>query len=269
MAFLIAGAFTACERKVSEITFENGTAPVLTADRTVIPFAFATQNDVAVKLNWTNPEYQFSTGISSQDVAYQVEIDTAGSNFTNPLRKVIGLNNDLTLTLLQSELNDYLLNRLKLTVENPHEIEFRVLSSLKNNALVLSSNTLKYTLIPYKIPPKVNPPASSKLYITGAATPASWMAGGDAELVSQRFNQISPTLFELPSIALTGGAQYLLVPVYGNWDNKFGGVGADGANNPTGDEFKAGGGNLVAPAASGNYKITVDFQSGTFEVKKL
>jgi hypothetical protein len=54
----------------------------------------------------------------------------------------------------------------------------------------------------------------------------------------------------------------LFVPVYGDWGAKYGAVGANNSNNVNGDDFKANGGDLLAPSASGNYKIEVDFQRG-------
>ena len=73
-----------------KIYYEEGTAPVLTANRTsTIPLSFATQDNEAIKLNWTNPDYKFTTGVSSQNVTYLIEIDTTGANFTNPNRQSI------------------------------------------------------------------------------------------------------------------------------------------------------------------------------------
>jgi starch-binding outer membrane protein SusE/F len=268
-SFLLALMWS-CEKEENKIFYEGGTAPVLTASRTGnIPLSFATKDQEAIKLSWTNPNYQFTTGISSQNVSYLVEIDTTGANFTNPAKKVLALTNDLSLSITQEQLNDYLLNQLQLKAGMSHNIEIRVKSSLASNAVPLYSNVMKFAVTPYAIPPKVTPPASGKLFITGGATPAGWMGGGDPELASQKFNQVSSTMYVLPSIALKGGESYLLVPVYGNWDNKYGALGANNSNNPDGDDFKAGGGDLKAPAASGNYKIEVDFQRGKFTVTKL
>nr|MBA2500941.1 hypothetical protein [Chitinophagaceae bacterium] len=68
---------------------------------------------------------------------------------------------------------------------------------------------------------------------------------------------------------LTGGGSYLFLPVYGSWSAKYGYVGANNANNVDGDDFKAEGGDMLAPPTTGNYKITVDFQRGKFNVTKL
>lgn len=74
--------FAGCEKKENRVVFEGGTEPVLSANKTgTIPIAFLTKDQEAVRFSWTNPNYKFNTGVSSQDVNYTVEIDTAGANF--------------------------------------------------------------------------------------------------------------------------------------------------------------------------------------------
>ena len=262
--------FLSCKKDEHRIYFEGGTAPVLSSSVTgSIPLAFVSQDKEAINLSWTNPNYLFTTGTSSQDVNYTIEIDTTGANFTNPKRQTIVVSKDLSKSFTQSQFNDYLLNQLVLKPDMPHNVEIRVSSSLSGGNVSLNSNVLKFTTTPYSIPPKVAPPASGKLFITGSATPASWMGGGDPELASQKFTQVTPTLYVLESIALTGGASYLFVPVYGDWGNKYGFDGSNNQNNVNGDNFKKEGGDIKAPATSGNYKIEVDFQRGKFTVTKL
>ncbi|MFL5739723.1 MAG: SusE domain-containing protein [Flavisolibacter sp.] len=256
-----------CKKDEHKDYLEGGTAPVLSSSPTgSIPLSFTTKDQEAIRLSWTNPEYKFTTGVSSQNVSYQLEIDTTGSNFTNPQRKVIAISNNLNLTISQNDLNDYLLNQLVLKPGVSHNIEMRVTSLLTNNSVPLYSNVLKFAVTPYSIPPKVTPPASGKLFITGGATPKGWMAGGDPEVPAQQFTQVSPTLYRLNHITLTGGQSYLFVPAYGDWNAKYGGTGANNTNNVNGDDFKVNGGDLLAPATSGDYKIEVDFQRGKFTV---
>jgi hypothetical protein len=128
----------------------------------------------------------------------------------------------------------------------------------------------KYNVIPYPIPPKVTPPATGKLFITGSATPAGWQcACGEPELITQKFTKVTETLYELPSIQLNGDLSYLLLPKYADWGAKYGFDGPNNQNNVNGDNFKENGGDIKAPAASGLYKISVDFQRGKFTVTKL
>ncbi|HEX2608607.1 MAG TPA: SusE domain-containing protein [Flavisolibacter sp.] len=260
-----------CKKDENRVYLEGGTAPVLSASvSSTIPLSFVNKDAQAIKLNWTNPEYQFTTGPSSQNVNYQLEIDTAGANFTNPARQTISISSDLSKSFTQAELNDILLNQLVLIPGMQHTIEMRVKSYMGTTAAMLPSNVLKFTVTPYAIPPKVDPPASGTLYVTGAATPANWQCGcGEPENLAQKFVKKSNTLYELPSIALKGGQSYLIIPVYGSWAAKYGGVGGNNSNNVDGDDFKANGSDLLSPPADGNYKITVDFQRGKFTVTKL
>lgn len=257
-----------CKKDENKVFLEEGKDPALIASTNTINLSFANADKEAVKFSWTNPDYRFNTGISSQDVSYVVEIDKKGANFASTNKQSVAVSKDLSLSITVAQFNDYMLNQLQFKPAVAVDIEVRVKASI-NGAATRISNVLAYNITPYAIPPKVAPPASGKLYITGGATPASWMGGGDAEVVSQRFTQVSPTLYELPSIALTGGGSYLLVPVYGDWGAKYGGTGSNNSNNVNGDDFKANGGDLLAPPASGNYKISVDFQRGKFTVTKL
>ena len=272
LSFLLAGIFVSCKKDENQVFFEGGKAPALTSSATgsTIPLSFGAADNVALRLDWTNPDYQLNTGISSQDVNYIIEFDKAGANFSSANKQSVAISKDLSMSFKVSVINDYLLNQLLFAPGVPRDIEIRVMSSLGNPAsATLYSNTLKYSVTPYAIPPKVEPPASGKLFVTGAATPASWMTAGDPENANQKFTQMSPTLYVLPNIALTGGQSYLLVPVYGDWGSKYGGTGANNANNVNGDDFKLNGGDLLSPAASGNYKIEVDFQRGKFTLTKL
>lgn len=270
-----------CKKDENQVYYNQGTNPVLTASKAnnssfALNFVNADMTE-AIKLNWTNPNYQFTTGLSSQDVNYTVEIDTVGSNFTNPKKKTLTISKDLSKSILVSELNDYMLNQLLLQPAVSHNLEIRVKSDLISNATnaTLISNSLKFSVTPYAIPPKVDPPTSNELFITGAATPASWMSGGDPPNTAQKFTKISATVYELASIVLNGGAEYLLVPRYGNWNavfpdpEKYGATSATSAVNPDGDNFQKGGNNFKAPASTGNYKIRVDYQIGKFTVTKL
>ncbi len=262
--FLLAGTLFSCERNVETINFEGGTPPVLTADRTTVALAFATQGNEALKLMWTNPDYKFTTGLSSQDVSYLLEIGAEGTNFS-PVKQIT-LSKDLSISFTQSELNDYLLNTLNLAPAVASGVQFRVTSRLLNNTVPLTSNTLKFTITPYAIPPKVTPPASNKLFIVGSATPGGW--NNPVPVPSQEFTRVSPTFYQI-TVQIIGGQSYLLLPVNGDWGAKFGGVGSNNTNNPNEDDFKAGGGDLLAPTVSGNYRIEVDFQKGKFKLIKL
>lgn len=261
-----------CKKDEKRVIFTGGTAPVLTASKSdSIPLSFATKDNEALQLSWTNPNYVFNTGVSSLNVNYTIEIDTAGANFSNPNKQVISLGTDLSRTFNQSTFNDYLLNQLQLVPGMSHDIEIRVTSSLVGGAEALSSAVLGFKVIPYTIPPKVMPPTTGHLYLVGNATP-----GGDATgwnnpvpVPSQEFTQITPTLYEI-TIPLIGGKEYLFIPLNGNWDHKYAVADNTIAGLSAGGDFGFDlSKNFPGPAAGGNYKIQVDFQRGKFTVTKL
>lgn len=106
-------------------------------------------------------------------------------------------------------------------------------------------------------------PASGKLFIVGGATAGGW--NNPVPAPSQEFSRIDETTFG-GIFQLTAGQSYLLLPVNGSWAAKYGANGSNNSNNPAGDDFKAEGGDMMAPAATGWYKMTVDFQTGKFSV---
>lgn len=266
--FLIASAIFSCKKNVSMITYDSGIAPVLSANKTTtIPLAFATKDNEAVTFTWTNPAYKFSTGSSSQDVSYLIEIDTTGANFTSPVKKSLGLSKDLSKTFTQTELNDILYSQMKLVAGMSHNIQIRVTSTLVNSSLPLTSNVLSFVVTPYSIPPKVNPPASGQLFLVGSATAGGW--NNPVPVPSQQFTRVSPTLFEITT-TLIGGQEYLILPVNGDWSHKYAVPNKTLSGLSSGGDFKLDASdNFPGPGVSGNYKISVDFQAGTFTVTKL
>lgn len=271
LTVVVTTLFTACKKDDNQLLFQGGTNPVLSANRannSTIPMAFADKDKEAIKFMWTNPDYKFNTGLSSQDVNYRIEIDTAGSNFTNPNRRLVSVSQDLSKMMTQGELNDIMLNNMGLTALKTYTLDVRVRANLVNNSTVpeLVSNIMKFTVRPFAIPPKVDPPTSGELFLVGSASPGGW--SNPVPSPSQKFTQVSPTLYEL-TVNITGGGSYLFLPVNGSWSDKYGFDGSNNANNVDADNLRRGGGDMLAPAASGNYKIVVDFQRGRFTLTKL
>lgn len=257
-----------CEKDENKIYLEGGTPPVLSSSVSGdLNLSYANADQQALVLTWTNPNYQFTTGISSQDVSYLVEIDTAGANFTNPKKKVIAVSKDLSIAFLTSQLNDYLLNQLELQVGVQHNLEIRVTSNLTNNSATLESNVLPFTATPYAIPPKVAPPTDGTLWMVGDAAPSGWDNPMKSPYdVSQMFTMVTPTLYELV-VTLPGGGGYKLIQKQGVWSSQYhmlaGGTweGGDFEQKDSDPQFPG-------PPTSGTYKITVDFQRGKFTVVK-
>ena len=74
---------TGCEKAENKVYFEGGTPPQLSASTPIVVLEPGLESNVALVLNWTNPDYKFTTGISSQDVTYTLEMDTLGGNFNS------------------------------------------------------------------------------------------------------------------------------------------------------------------------------------------
>lgn len=267
LLLLPAVTFIACKKQENKVFYLGGTAPVLSASVTgTVPLAFATQNNPALKLSWTNPDYKFTTGLSSHDVTYTLEFDTVGAKFNGPNKLTLTIGKELSKSFTQLELNQYLFSNMKLVAGMVHNIEVRVISNLVNNNAPLISNVLQFSETPYVIPPKVTPPTTGKLYLVGNATPGGW--NNPVPVPSQEFTKLSNTLYQI-TVNLVGGGSLLFLPLNGDWGTKYGAIGGNNSNNANGDDFRVGGGDLLAPAAAGTYKITVDFQAGTFTVVKL
>lgn len=266
LSFLLAAVVWSCSKDEKQIYFEGGTAPVLTANKTAISLSFLNKGAEAIAFSWTNPNYQFTTGVSSQNVSYVLEIDTTGANFTNPNKKELAISMDLNISIPDSIFNDYLLNQLALKPGIAHHLDIRIKSTLINSSVPLYSNVLKFTVTPYAIPPKVVPPASGELWIVGSAVASGWTNPLPAPYdVTQKFTKVSETLYEL-TVPLIGGANgYKLIQINGDWEQQYHAL--DGKVVTGGDfEKKNSDPQFPSPSASGTYKITVDFQRGKYFV---
>ncbi|HEX3024212.1 MAG TPA: SusE domain-containing protein [Chitinophagaceae bacterium] len=249
--------------------FNGGTAPVLVASVSgTIALSNTTQNNVAVSFSWTNPNYAFTTGISSQNVSYLLEIDTLGANFTNPNRIAKSISPDLSTSYVDATLNSLLSNQMNLAVGVKHVIQVRITATLNGvAATALPSNVLQFNVTPWSPPPTVNPPTTGKLYLVGSATAGGW--GNPVPTPSQQFTQVSTTLYTI-TVPLTGGQEFLFIPLNGNWSHKF------ACNKSTAPPSGETGGtfgydwndNFPGPAATGTYKIDVNFQTGKYVITK-
>ncbi len=257
-----------CKKDENKVILKGGTPPVLTSSITGnVPLAYAYINDPALTLGWTNPEYQFNTGVSSLNVNYNILIDTT-TDFSNPNLKTLSVGSDLAKSFTEGEFNDILFNQLKLDTGVSHNINIKVTAFLNSGAALLSSNTLSVTAIPFAIPPKVIPPTNGTLWLTGDATTSNYTNPLPTPYdVSQKFTMISTTLYEL-TVNMKGGGGYKLIQEQGNWDTQYhmitGGIWSGGSF-----EKKNSDPPFPGPSAAGNYKIQVNFQAGIYTVTKL
>ena len=259
-----------CKKEISKITLLGGTNPVLTAATTApVVLSKPNENNTANTFTWTNPNYQLTSGLSSQDVTYTLQFDTTGSNFSNPNIQEKSVAKELTNTITVKELNQFMV-KLNLLENVPHNMEVRVKTTLANNSAPLYSNVIKFIATPY-LDVIVPLPTTDKLYLVGNATP-----GGDATgwnnpvpVPSQQFTKTSATSWSI-TIPLIGGKEYLILPLNGDWGHKYAVANKGLAGLNTGGDFGFDlGDNFPGPSASGNYRIDVDFKLGKFTVTKL
>lgn len=257
-----------CKKEETKIYYEGGTTPVLTASTTSVTLEPGSEANTALALNWTNPEYQFSNGANSQDVTYTLEMDTAGANFSSSKKYSTVISKELAKSFTVAELNGILGNTmlLQLNPRRVYNMQMRIISSIGTGAKLIS-NTISFTAKPFAPPPKVAPPTNGTLWATGDAFPSGWQNPLNAPNdTKQKFTQVSNTLYEL-TVTLPGGGGYKLIQINGDWGTQY--------HMTTGTwdggqfEKKDSDPQFPGPPNAGNYKITVNFQLGTYSVVKL
>ncbi|MCU0403088.1 MAG: SusE domain-containing protein [Chitinophagaceae bacterium] len=268
-AFILGAAlFTSCQKDENKVFFLGGQAPSLSADKTVVVLTSGKESEEAITFRWTNPNFQFTTGVSSHDVKYEIEMDTT-PNFNSKYKKAFNadLATRLSKTFTVGELNNFLGNVMQLPLEQNAKVFARVVAFITDaqnqvKTGTIFSNNVSFDTKPFAPPPAVEPPSSDRLVIVGSATPGGWDNNASNPQV---FTRLSRTLYEI-TIQLNGGGSCLFLPVAGSWDDKYGWDGANNGNTPSGDRLRRGGGDIIVPAASGRYKITVNFQTGFFTI---
>lgn len=259
-----------CEKEENMIYYEGGTAPVLTASTTApLVLTGANAANTALRFSWTNPNYRTTTGVSSLDVSYTLQVDTTGSNFTNPRMQEVTVSKDLSKAFTVKELNALFGGgplQMNLAPGMAHNIEFRLKASTVSGAVPLYSNVIKTVITPY-LDVAVALPTTGDLWATGDAFTSGWANPlGNPYDVSQKFTRVSSTKYELV-VDMPGNGNYKLLQDNGRWDTQYhmvaGGTWAAGSF-----EKKDADPGFSGPPTAGTYKITVDFVTGTYTVVK-
>lgn len=269
--FMVAVAivlFAACDKEGDQVKLTGNTSDVTlsvssTADLTLTK---AKENFSSLQFQWTNPGYRFTNGVNTQDITYTLQIDSAAGNFSNANPAGVQYNSALSASFSVRELNNALAG-VGFKVDGPlRTFLFRVRSTLPGNNSPIFSNVVTIKIATYL---DVVYPVPANLFMIGDATPRGWdntVANLDP---AQKFNKPDNFSFEIPSIALTGGKYYLLIPVAGSWANKYAFPGDKDKNNLLGDTFQPdSGADFLAPS-TGNYKVIVNFKTAKITLVKL
>lgn len=253
----IAGLMTACQKADQLPFYGSGSQPSLSGDASAVAPTATDSNSVVLNLNWTYPNF----ATDSATAKYIVQIDAAGNNFADAYTKqVIGA---LSTSFTGKEFNNILLG-FGYDFNIAYDMEIRVIASYANNNDQQISNTLSIKGTAYKIPPKVALPSSGKLFIVGSATAGGW--NNPVPVPAQELAQVGETKWA-GVFYLTGGQEFLILPVNGEWTNKY--AVADNTLpglNEGGDFGYNLSSNFPGPSADGWYKIEFDFQVGKFAV---
>jgi hypothetical protein len=254
-----------CKKTENKIYFEGGKNPEIFSNTTNVLFKKEFQNNNAITFSWTNPEYRLSTGVSSHDVVYLLEIDTVGGNFKSSNKFQTSISKALSVTYTVGELNKILETDMSLSTspEREYQFEVRVISSINKSVQLISNNKVTFKATPY---------ADKQFWLVGGASDGGWNNPlAEPYKTNQKFRALSPTKFELIT-RLKASEGYLVLPVMGSWDNKYClEDGVDRASTVNGGSFvfkQSGGQDFLSPAEAATYKITFDFQSNIFTVVK-
>lgn len=269
---LLAGSFSACEKDENRVSFEGGTDPVLTATSTSpMVLLIGNKDNFAIRFNWTNPEYRFTTGISSQDVTYTLQVDLAGNDFKSPKLQERAIANELELSMTVKELNSFF-TRMELPAGVPYNVEIRVKSTLVNGSVPLYSNVLAMTITPY-LDFIVEPPGTlalnyddGELWVVGDAVASGWSNPLPPPYdVSQKFTRLDVLHYEA-MINFNPAGGYKLIQKQGVWATQYHAL--DGTAKLAGDFEKKDSDPQFPSPGAGLYKVEINFQTGKYKLTK-
>lgn len=111
------------------------------------------QNPLLFTASWTSTQFYLSGDVNpgaASPITYVLQIDKAGNEFANPF--TLFSTNKLVANVFTKDINQILLNNLKLEAGTPVDLELRILAYYGENQLhsLPSENVLKITISPYK-----------------------------------------------------------------------------------------------------------------------
>jgi starch-binding outer membrane protein SusE/F len=258
IAMLTMLVFTACE-KLDTLASRpyglgnRGSVPTLSTSAISTSTVAADSSRNVLTLSWSNPNY----ATDSNTVKYVIEIDSAGKDFSKAIyvKTIIG---KTSTTITGTQLNNVLI-ALGFAFDVRYSINVRVTSSYGNNNETYYSNKVKISTTAYRVPPKV--PVPPALYLVGSVNGWNNNPGLDTKYQFAKIDQTTYAgVFEF-----TSGGNYKLIQQLGNWGTQFhmlsGGTASAGSFEQR-DADPA----FINPTTAGWYRITVDFQNGTFSV---
>ena len=271
-----AGLLVSCKKDENKVYFEGGTPPLLTASSTTPMVLKRDDKDkFAITFSWTNPNYHFNTGVSSQSVTYILQVDTTGANFGSSKLQEQSISSDLSNTMTVRDVNLFL-TKMELAAGMNHNMEFRIKSTLGNGSVPLYSNVLKIVINNY-LDFAVEPPGTltnnyldGSLWIVGDAVASGWNNPLPAPYdVTQRFSRVTPTdvLHYTANINFNATGGYKLIQTQGVWSTQYHAL--DGTAKLSGKFEKKDSDPQFPSPGAGLYKVEINFQTGEYKLTKL
>jgi hypothetical protein len=255
---MAAASLIACEKKMTNQFFGNGTTPTMKLSTTSLTPTPADSSTEVLAISWTNPHY----ATDSASELYTIQIDSSGRNFSKAVS--IPVSGALVDSLTAKQINTIALG-FGFSYNVAYNMDVRVISSYSNYNEDLTSNTMTISYTPYVIPPKVVPPSTHLLFLVGSVTQGTaWSNPVQSPTAVYQFEEVDSVDYA-GVFNLTAGGQFLVVPVNGSWTNKY--ATADNTESGTGGGFGYNANNnFTGPAAAGWYTIWFNFQAGTFTI---
>jgi hypothetical protein len=261
MAIVVLLLIASCKKDLKQVVLTPPASSTLTTSAaSVVLDSTGGGSKTALTLNWPAPNFG-----AQVIVANTLQIDSINGNFSKPV--AVNLAAGVSMTYTMASLNGIALS-LGLAPAVAGKLQVRVVSNVNQSTGAVStvsplvSNVVQLTVTPYSTKPQPKYPVPANLFLVGGATATGW--ANPVAVPSQQFTQIDDNSFGMV-IQLTGGQQFLFLPVNGDWSHKY--AVAVSNPNPAGDVFVPDAlNNMNGPVASGLYKIVVDFVKATYTV---
>lgn len=215
-----------CKKDEVKTVANVGKVGALTSTTTSPTLSKPNANNDAVTFSWAATPV---TGYKAP-ITYTVQLDAKGNNFKNA-REVS--TDKLTQTLKVGVLND-MLTALKLSYNDPSQVEVRIKSSAAPNLAATYSNIITLTVLPYQ--------GTGYIYVPGAYQ--DWHPETADSLTSPNNDGVYDGYIGFPA----GKLEFKLTPKK-TWDVSYGNAGSGNISTAKGD-------NLSVPAA-GYYTLHV------------
>ena len=240
-----------CKKDGALVTTNGGKPGALTSTETTLVLSKARVNDTtaAIRFNITAPNYGYSAAVTNT-----LQIDAMGDNFAKPISVTLP-GKVLSQGYSTSDFNALLL-KLSLSGGVTSKVQVRVQHSVGASLAPVFSNVLTLTVTPFNL--------TSWLYVVGQFNGYS-TATADS-IFSATSNGIYTGIINFP----TGSNRFLVLPAR-NYDNKYATTASPNTASASltySTEYVTGGGSdLYAPAAGGNYLITLNINTNTITVE--